>query len=234
MADITFPHVFSSGSTAVASEYNKNIYNPSATAESFDVVNGQLNNDNRESGWDIDHTHVRSLSMAGGRMAGTTANSDYVARLFPVDSTSGQVYQEMIPISGASISFFCPADTRVAVFTWQLVVSNDSQVTSGERLQPQLMFFLDGTHKKATYRKLPSCHTGTMGTPYKRPYRDRVYSGHYMLNGNHSTATLSAGWHTASLRILVPGDTSIIESHYADWDVLARVRVRNMKVFWLA
>ena len=231
MADITFPHAFSSGSTAVAEEYNKNIYNPSATPESFDVVNGQLDNDNREAGWDIDHTHVRSLSMAGGRMTGTTANSDYVARLFPVDATAGQLYKEMIPVPGASISFFCPVNARVGIFTWQIVVANDSKINPNS-VKPRLMFFIDGTHKLSTFRTLPACHDGTSSV--RQEYRDRVYSGHFMLDGNTSDRTLSAGWHSASLRILVPGDSAALDASYNNWDVLARVRVRNMKVFWLA
>ena len=70
MADITFPFAFTSGAAATATEYNQNLYNPAVPADSFDVINGQLDNDNREAGWDIDHTHVRSLSMANGRRPG--------------------------------------------------------------------------------------------------------------------------------------------------------------------
>ena len=232
MSDITFPHAFSSGSTAVAEEYNKNIYNPSATPESFDVVNGQLNNDNREAGWDIDHTHVRSLSMAGGRMTGTSANSDYIAALFPVEAGVSTVYKEMIPITGASISFYCPVQASVAVFTWQLMISNDSRTDSGATLHPSTMFFIDGVHKKETFRTFPGTMDHSSGS-IKNAYRDRLYSGHYTLAPLDS-GTLTAGWHTASLRLLMPGDTSILSSSYTTRDPLARVRVRNMKVFWLA
>ena len=119
MSDITFPHSFLPGGAATASEYSKNLYNPKQVPDSFDVVNGFLDNDNREAGWDIDYTHVRSLSMANGRMVGTTANSDYLAALFPVEATAAAVYKEMTPISGASISFYCPVAAAVGVFTWQ-------------------------------------------------------------------------------------------------------------------
>tara|TARA_R100001594_G_scaffold64800_1_gene99138 strand:- start:2408 stop:3106 length:699 start_codon:yes stop_codon:yes gene_type:complete len=232
MSDITLPFTLTSGSPAVAEEYNKNLYNPQSPANSFDVVNGQLDNDNREAGWDIDHSHVRSLSMAGGRMTGTTANSDYIAALFPVEAGVSDAYKEMIPITGASISFYCPVQASVAVFTWQLMISNDSRTDSGNTLHPSTMFFIDGVHKRETFRTFP----GTMdhGThAIKNAYRDRLYSGHYTLAPLDS-GTLTAGWHTASLRLLMPGDTSILSSSYTTRDPLARVRVRNMKVFWLA
>tara|TARA_R110000824_G_scaffold3746_10_gene17793 strand:+ start:1664 stop:2362 length:699 start_codon:yes stop_codon:yes gene_type:complete len=232
MSDITFPHSFLPGGAATASEYSKNLYNPKQVPESFDVVNGFLDNDNREAGWDIDYTHVRSLSMANGRMVGTTANSDYLAALFPVDATEAEVYKEMTPISGASISFYCPVAAAVGVFTWQLMVSNDSRTDSGATLHPSAMLFVDGVHKKETFRTFPGTMDHAAATT-KNPYRDRLYSGHYTL-APLDTGTLSAGWHTASLRLLMPGDTAILDASYNTRDPLTRIRVRNMKVFWLA
>ena len=232
MPDITFPFSLPAGSNANASEYSKNLYNPHQAPDSFDVVNGFLDNDNREAGWDIDRTHVRSLSMANGKMVGTTANSDYLAALFPVEAGVSDQYKEMIPISGASISFYCPVAASVAVFTWQVMVSNDSRTDSGTTLHPSVMLFVDGAHKKETFRTFP----GTMDhatAAVKNPYRDRLYSGHYTL-APLDTGTLTAGWHTASLRLLMPGDTSILDASYANRNPLTRVRVRNMKVFWLA
>ena len=232
MSDITFPYNFVSGNATSALEYSKNLYDPRQVPASFDVVNGQLDNANREPGWDIDSSHVRSLSMAGGRMTGTTANSDYVAALFPVEATAAEVYKEMTPISGASISFHVPVQAGVGIFTWQVMLSNDSRTNAGEALHPSVMFFLDGVHKKETFRTFP----GTMDpntAAVKNSYRDRLYSGHYTL-APLDTGRLTAGWHTASLRLLMPGDTSILDTSYTTRDPLTRIRVRNMKVFWLA
>ena len=231
MADITFPHVFPSGGAASPSEYSKNLYNPKQVPDSFDVVNGFLDNDNREAGWDIDYSHVRSLSMASGRMTGTTANSDYVAALFPVEALD-VAFKEMTPISGASISFYMPVSAAVGVFTWQVMVSNDSRTDTGATLHPSTMFFIDGVHKKETFRTYGGTMDHSSGS-VKNPYRDRLYSGHFTL-APLDTGTLTAGWHTASLRLLMPGDTSILDASYTTRDPLTRIRVRNMKVFWLA
>jgi hypothetical protein len=232
MSDITFSHSFPSGAPADASNFNKNLYDPSLAPDSFDVVNGFLDNDNREAGWDIDHTHVRNLDMANGRMVGATANADYVASLFPVEATVTQLYKEMIPIAGASISFYCPRAVEVGIFTWQIMISNDSYVVSGQTLHPSVMLFVDGVHKKETYRTFPGSMDRSSSS-IKRPYRDRLYSGHYTMAKMDNEA-LHAGWHTASLRLVMPGDTSILSSHYLTKTPLTRVRVRNMKVFWIS
>ena len=231
MPDITYPHSFSTGVTD-AQQFAENIYDPNAAPDSLDVINGFFDNDNREPGWDIDHTHVRSLSMASGQMVGATANADYLAALFPVEATSTEKYKEMTPVAGCSLSFFCPTNAAVGIFTWQVTVSNDSRTDSGAELNPVLMFFIDDVHKKETFRTLP----GTMDyavASTKNVYRDRVYSGHYTM-APLDTAVLTAGWHTASLRVLMPGDTSILSSSYAARNPLVRFRVRNFKVFWLA
>tara|TARA_R110002020_G_scaffold108164_3_gene250803 strand:- start:15961 stop:16659 length:699 start_codon:yes stop_codon:yes gene_type:complete len=232
VSDIVYPHSFSALPTD-AEEFSKNVYNPSTVPDSLDVINGFLDNDNREAGWDIDHTHVRSQSMASGRMVGATANADYIAALFPVEATSTEKYKEMTPLAGCSISFFCPTDAAVGVFTWQVTVSNDSRTDPGAELNPVVMLFVDDVHKKETFRTLP----GTMdfaGASVKNIYRDRVYSGHYTM-APLDTSTLTAGWHKASLRVLMPGDTSILSSSYAGGrSPLVRFRVRNLKVFWLA
>tara|TARA_R100000655_G_scaffold94313_1_gene135723 strand:- start:154 stop:849 length:696 start_codon:yes stop_codon:yes gene_type:complete len=231
MADITFSHTFPSGAPTDASNFSKNLYDPSLSPDSFDVINGFLDNDNREAGWDIDHTHVRSLDMASGRMVGATANADYLASLFPVEVDS-VLYKEMIPIAGASISFYCPRVVEVGIFTWQLMLSNDSMVDSANTLHPSVMLFVDGVHKKETYRTFPGSMDRASAS-VKRPYRDRLYSGHYTM-AKMDNETLSAGWHTASLRLVMPGDTSILSSSYTARNPLTRLRVRNMKVFWLA
>jgi hypothetical protein len=231
MPDITYPHSFSTGVTD-AQQFAENIYDPNAAPDSLDVINGFLDNDNREPGWDIDHTHVRSLSMASGQMVGATANADYLAALFPVEATSTEKYKEMTPVAGCSLSFFCPTDAAVGIFTWQVTVSNDSRTDSGAELNPVLMFFIDDVHKKETFRTLPGTMDSAVATT-KNVYRDRVYSGHYTM-APLDTAVLTAGWHTASLRVLMPGDTSILSSSYTTRNPLVRFRVRNFKVFWLA
>mgnify|MGYP003112892333 FL=1 len=231
MADITFPHSFPSGAPADSANFNRNLYSPSLAPVSLDVMNGFLDNDNREAGWDIDHTHVRSLDMANGRMVGATANADYIASLFPVE-VDGVLYREMIPIAGSSISFYCPRDVEVGIFTWQLMLSNDSRVDSAAVLHPIVMLFVDGVHKAETRRKFPGSMDRASAS-VKRPYRDRLYSGHYTM-AKMDNETLSAGWHTASLRLVMPGDTSILSSSYTNRNPLTRLRVRNMKVFWIA
>ena len=111
-------------------------------------------------------------------------------------------------------------------------MSNDSRTDSGAELNPVLMFFIDDVHKKETFRTLPGTMDSAVAST-KNVYRDRVYSGHYTM-APLDTAVLTAGWHTASLRVLMPGDTSILSSSYAVRNPLVRFRVRNFKVFWLA
>jgi hypothetical protein len=224
MATITLPHVFVDGSIASSDEVMENFYNPDLPGQSFETLNGYLDNSNRASGWgELDFRHIRQGAFSSGEMVGKTEPIDFMgggsgaASVFnPGTNSDGEAYPGAYePISGASIEFYLPDDPTAVIFTWQIFVGTDASFTAAAASTAKAFLYLliDGVAQTETKRELPFMFcddtlSGGAGTFNDR--RQRVYSGHCV------KTNLTAGWHSASLRIWSSAN-------------LARVRVRNMK-----
>lgn len=226
MADITFPNTFADGAVASSDAVMDNLYDPTAPNQSLEEINGRLDNQNRSSGWgELDFPHIRPRAFSDASMVGKTEPMDFMggsdedASVFnPNDEDLPNVYEA---ISGASISFYLPDAPTVVIFTWQIFMAtdlSDTGVTSGG-LSSNLKLYIDDVAEVETKREMPFSFvdlnsSSLTGDPRYNDKRDRAYSGHLIRKN------LTAGWHTASLRIWGSAN-------------LARVRVRNIKVIRL-
>lgn len=221
MATITLPHVFVDGSRASANDAMDNFYNPDLPSQSFESLNGYLDNSNRSSGWgDLDFRHVRQGAFSSGQMVGKTEPMDFMGGTDPevgiFNPNSEDLPGAYVPISGASIEFYLPDDPTAVLFTWQIFVGTDVSIAGlaqTPKRQTNLYFFIDGVSQTESKRELPfmfvDTTTGSGSIDYNEK-RQRVYSGHCL------KTNLTAGWHSASLRMWSSAN-------------IARVRVRNMK-----
>ena len=134
-------------------------------------------------------------------------------------------------IPGGSVNFYLPYASLV-VFSWTVMWGNDSRdSTDGNspdsRINPGqhslMTFFVDGTHVPSQFRQAPRSlwavneedlgwvtAPGNTATVIKADLFDNVHLA--MIKNRywhgHHTVALSAGWHSASLRILA--GTSIV------------------------
>ena len=220
MATITLPHTFVDGSRASADDVMDNFYDPASPSQSFESLNGYLDNSNRAAGWgDLDFRHIRQGAFTSGQMVGKTEPLDFMSGssvemgIFnPNDDDLPGAYT---PISGSAIEFYLPDAPTAVLFTWQIFIGTDVSVAGTSdtpQRQTNLHFFIDGTAQSEAKRELPFMfvdRTTATPTSYNED-RQRVYSGHLLKTG------LAAGWHSASLRMWSSAN-------------IARVRVRNMK-----
>jgi hypothetical protein len=216
MPDITLPNTLVASATTVADEILENLYAPNTTPDSYDVINGFLDNPNRAAGADIHDYQIRSGSMSNGRQVGLTGNLDYVPAHFTEAREDVGGFQA---IPGAGIEFTLPIDPTLVVFTWQVITALDNSFSGGTpALDPTLAFFLDGTELDLALRRdIPEATNVTAGG-VRRRYRDRVWSGHHCAHGG---GALTSGFHRAEVRVHSRAN-------------FLRVRIRNMKYVWFA
>jgi len=196
--------------------------------DSFEAINGQLQNDDLIVATPIIYRHLQRNSLCNGKMVGLTGNGDYRADCFWSESTGDGKNYRLIP--GTGINFHLPSDSLV-IFTWmiggatsirfdenrtcrmQLVIDDwrDTEApTTGVVAPTGRRHLVDGVHAPAG--------SGTSSTRdsarIRRPHRDRVWAGHYGVE-------LSAGWHKAGIAAY-------------QRDRTLKFRVRNMKAIWFS
>lgn len=224
MPNINLPFAPTDGNLAVAAEVMTDLYDPEPVPESFEVINGWLDNANRKTSWDVVRDQIRPGSMSGGRMVGLTGNLDYLDSVFPSDASGPGA---SIALPGASINFRLPFAATVVLFTWQIVVTNDSPFGSDkfapytDNNRTELRMKIDGVQQSGQFRVAPDTTDNTTIPQYTRQKnRERVWSGHFLRALSSGTSVLDTGWHSAGITIfnLAPA---------------ARVRIRNFKyMYW--
>ncbi len=230
MPDITLPYNPALGDTSSATGFNENLYDPSATPSSFEVINGWLDRANRESAWKVSWDKVRPGSMAWADSVGTTANLDYFCAMFPQDP---DVTGAFTPIPGASKTVYVKRAGGTVLVCASLVVGNSLEDTTsnGMRLRLYRRAYDATTFSLVTgsQQVVASGQVTLAGTSTKQRYRDRQYTFHFLdvsvsvgeyeyalcvwLSGTYATTTIVSGVPTANL--------------YS-----GRVRVRSMTTTW--
>jgi len=239
MADVTIPTIGAGTSNGTVVE--QNFYNPTATGTtSAEIVNGHLDDANRNPAWKINRSHIQHGALSSGKTEGGTLNLDYFGELFPGwDLTAdmanaasklrmNELYQ-VIP--GASVSFYLPYDPSFVMFSWHTFLSAEqkdlSDGTGGMHnpnyLPARLRLFVNGGRIANRIMTVP---TKTFKATTIRGTYDRLWAGHYLATG------LTKGWNTASIRIAVdPGYYGGSGTRYfptASSNTHCRVRVRSI------
>jgi hypothetical protein len=118
--DYTPKYTFTAGTTATALEVAENMFEPHTTPTSPSVFNGWLDEDNRESAWDVTWEMVRQGAFSRpGHSNGThglTANLDYFSDLYQGEGVNGdwrlsliaEAEKRAVIIPGCARSFEVP------------------------------------------------------------------------------------------------------------------------------
>ena len=220
MADITLTSVVD-GTLANATVVEQNFYNPSvAGTGSLEAINGHLDNANRIAGWDIDRSQIQEGEVSRGKGVGGNINLDYFGDLYigylltedtyPKRESIKPFYQA---IPGASLTFYLPYPVTVLVISFSVyfggkmdqltedgtgVISIANFIGESGRLQ----LFIDDERAGTASENVSQVLVPAKGlTSSDNMYGswDRVWGGFRLIN---SGATLNAGWHTASVRLV--------------------------------
>lgn len=212
MPDITYPTTFADGNVVTALQVNNNIYHPTGTPDSLEVINGWLDNANREAGWSINRSHIRPRTMTNGRMVGLTGVLDYFDETFAVAEDEPDAYT---PVSGMNIQVYLPYQPTIFVVMWQFNACSDAAAGAGVSVETRL--YIDNAQVNSQRRSLPGAQvvTGSIETR-----RNRVWSGHWLRANANDTSVITAGHHSLGIRVWSQADT-------------CRVRVRNIKCWWV-
>ena len=233
--------VFSDGHIGDGDVLYDFIYTP--LEPSLELINGRLDNENiKDSDTRIyDYVTIQKNSLTGAGGVAGTANLDYFGGGPTVPLGSGFFRNaslaseaRYIAIPGSSIQFYLPFKARV-LFSWSVSYTNDNELDANQiadasvRTWSQLNLFVDGapTGDISTSPESTRLVFGSMGDTispstavYTKPrvqdrYKGRFWSGHYFAK------ELSAGYHSASLRVCARG---VVKQ--------TRVRVRSMNYIY--
>lgn len=211
MPDITLPHSFSDGNTTNADQLEENLFRSEVTPPtSFSVINGRLDDNNRQAGWEINSSHIQRGAMSAGKTVGSTTNFHYFSQMFPTWSIAAandtiDKYQ-MIP--GAGQTFYLPFTPSLVVFTWSLFAGypDDTNPGAGNPVTlARIALFLDGV--RIDNRSAP--HVSSRNE--LEDLHTRQWAGHYF------STSLQQGWHSVGLGIASACDTANIRIKRLDY-----------------
>ena len=244
MADVTIPTIGAGVSNGAIVE--QNFYNPTgAGTTSCEIINGHLDNANRDAAWLIDRSHIQRGVLSKGKTEGGTLSLDYFGDLFPAwniaqDQGGGEAQLRMDelyqPIPGCSITFYIPYPVSFVALSWHINASaeqKDNVSVTEHASHPanytpaRIRLFYDGVRVDNRLLDVPAKNfdNDTMVGSW-----DRAWLGHFLGTG---ASKISQGWHTASLRIAVdPGHNANAGGVYKyptlSSQTHCRVRVRSM------
>lgn len=199
MSSINLPNVFQDGDVSDAAGIAQNIYDTTNTPESFEVINGAMDHGNHPGPgvFRFDRKAIQRGSFSGGKSVGADCNLDYFGSQFSdyTNSVEDDDYYKGLP--GAATSFHLPHTPSLVVFTWNIAVVN--AVTSGpsggtDNILARVRLFINGSSIPHQVLPIPEAGVGPEMASYGTW---RAWQGHYV------ATNLSAGWNSASLRIVV-------------------------------
>lgn len=229
MADVTFTTNPTDGSAVSADELNDNQYKPNSPATSLAEINGAINRGNMDTGaWLLRSGLIRDRVSGNGRMVGSTMNLDFMASLNPVNGDEEGAY---IPVPGASLTFYLPRAPTVCWLTWQLVSAVDMGNLVADNVT-KFRLYVDSDWKQVHSRQQPP----SVYSAGRHVYTDRIWSGSMMYPASDP---MTAGWHTAAIHYWAAAyqlrNAAEVAAGGTDEEFggMCRLRVKNMKVFWL-
>ena len=233
MADITLPYTavsapaLADGQVSDGDRVSQNFYDVPAVANSFEVVNGRLDNANREAGWDVESVHIQQGALSGGASVGGTLNVDYFKSVFADFTWAAGAGDKklMQPIPGAAASFFLPYAPLFVLFSWHISIAVDASINTGAGVvlvAPFTAFqlFIDGTIVTTAYTLVPPSDMESAASSdgdRSGAEWDRYWMGHHL-------AVLTSGWHDVSIRMAT--DAKRMDAPDTE-DGQVRVRVRG-------
>lgn len=200
MPTLTLANSYAAGDALVASDWNENMYDPTAPNTSFEIINGHLDKDNMDATWPkiLPEQVQRGVYGSAGFSAGT-ANLDYFKQWFSGCQTSvltSTYPTRPMPIPGGNATFYV-SHPVMAVFTWTICWTN---ISDNQSEATRIHLYVDDALKTSQRREVrataePGGPTGTYARIHQGRIKNRYWVGHH-------TMELGTGHHTAGLRIL--------------------------------
>ena len=189
MPALTVATTFVSGAVVAAAALNDNIQAPKATADSLDIINGDLDATNL-AGIAVVPPMIQLGALSRAGMVGGTGNLDYFVDLWPglVNDDSGGANETartgtFHAIPRLAKTFYLPWGMSRVLILWHVLCANDGTNTQ----RSVLRLFHNGTAiANGRLGVMPSVYGGVrFGSFFQR-----VWSGHYLLDnpaaGTHS------------------------------------------------
>jgi len=205
MPDIILPHIPIDGAVSSADGISQNLYDPAAAPNSYEVINGRMDNANREATWDVDTTQIQRNGCSGGGSVGATLGLNYFEDLFRSFDAAVNDPTLYEPIPGSSLEFYLPHDPALTILSWTLHLTGngvpgstyDDPPAPPPNIVGRIYLHVDGTRFVAgTTRNMLIPGSTARGLT-------RTWAGHVMIDGPGLGGTLGKGWHSASLRIVI-------------------------------
>lgn len=240
MPNINLPRVFSSGQIADGTQVAENFYAPNTTPDSLEIINGQLDNTNRETSpaWSLGKEMIQPHTVNGGSAyAGPLSCGGSAGSTMPLDffgAPSEELGTDSAPypsagfvcadweqgsndtanlyraIPGAALEIYLPYTPTLFVAHWQVFVSHTGDSTPGSLDYTILKLFVDDSPVTNQKRTIYPAGTSTGGASGLVRYGKEADRTWAGHYYDDGTA-MQAGWHRLSLRIAT--DTSIARVH---------------------
>lgn len=124
--------VFTDGTGANVADFASSVYRPDATTpESFEVINGWLDEDNLKSGFLVRSDMVQRGEISRVVQVGSTMPLDYFRNQFNNRTYSRDGYSpsddltSFVPIPGAYMTQYVVGQPRLVLLTWNIWWEND-------------------------------------------------------------------------------------------------------------
>ena len=224
MADINLPNVpFAADATPTGSQINDALWTPNTTPQSFNVINGQLDQANLDSGFSLGFRQTKKGTFGRANAVGSTLNMDFFNEVFAGYRTSSWYYDPWddgatagsseksvplvgtasnvqrnpyLPIPNAAIRFYMESAGAV-MLTWHVTWVDDGKPLDNDKqrqVSTPIRLFIDDRAQRAAYRMVPE----------RAQFFPLGYQRYW--NGHHFIESLAAGWHEAYLGICVPSE----------------------------
>lgn len=200
MPTLVIVNTFAAG-VLVSSDWNDNLYDPTATNGSFEIINGHLDTVNMD-GTDWPEVLAEQVQRDAYGLMGfvaATANLDYFNSWFNDIDTENDLTSDTptraLPIPGGNATFFVPYAAMV-VLTWTVFWTNISDDADEKTL---MHLYIDdaltATQRRDVQRTSTTSANGVWGRAHDGRIKNRYWTGHHTLE-------LAKGYHTAGLRII--------------------------------
>jgi hypothetical protein len=225
MPDINLPNVpFIDGFSPNGSQVSNALWDPQTTPQSFNVINGQLDQANLDSGFSLGFRQTKKGTFGRANFVGSTLNMDFFNEVFAGYRTTSWYYDPWsdgsnagtseksvrlpgtttdpqrnpyLAIPNAAIRFYMERAGSV-MLTWHVMWVDDGDVQAGDlsdRKRQVTTPIRLFVDNEAQRAAYRLLPTETFAFPLGR---QRYWNGHHFIEN------LAEGWHEAYLGICVP------------------------------
>lgn len=178
MPDITMPYLPTSGAATNALGFNNDVYDPSATPSSLEVINGWLASSNRDAAWKVPYHKIRPESMTRCESVGATNNLDYFLLLF---ATSADAEGAFLPIPGASKGVYVDKASGILTVSASVVIANSMLRAASDGGKLRLYYKGPTDTSYSTYATSQQQITNGGTSSARKAYFDRQYCFDYQI-----------------------------------------------------